>query len=539
VDMMTRSHISIREMSPSVREKCPWCAKLMDLKHRERCSLRTVQCSHCQTSMKAIALVNHVCGVTSPPVAEEKRDRPVRSSAQRTSPVPATGLLSPLRKAVPDRRPSTAADRRASMTSPGASIRGKAVPTQPPVLGFNINEHCIVIRVVPNGPAAEAGILEGDRVVQFNGRILPSREAFAKEMSLLKPGDVIDLTTIRGGTNLMVRVKARRPSPSLPPASSIPLKLEHQQRMLSPARLHSRSSPPMCLVDPVGVANRVNELLKDRERFRMLCRSSCRFPSAMLNKAEIMKLVADVCLKLGLEPQHLPPDTVSMTIDDVSALLRRKLLQRVTAGGLPTASADSSQSKAVAEGEGKVEGGGTLSGASADAAVETARSQQTEPARCSVPSRSARPTPSRSSSKTGGTRGLPSPSLRISRQPSTAPGARPPAPAAPVPPAVETAPKVAAPITRPKVLRAPSATATIGRLQRSITPSGRQPARPLYPRSITPSSVNTSMATSANSSVIYASSASKGGPAALRKVSPSAGRGYSRTSSAPTTTKRW
>ena len=55
----------------------------------------------------------------------------------------------------------------------------------------------LVSDVTPFGPADQAGIMPGDRIVDFNGTPLANGSAFTKWMEITVPGDVVHLGVLR------------------------------------------------------------------------------------------------------------------------------------------------------------------------------------------------------------------------------------------------------------------------------------------------------------------------------------------------------
>jgi len=66
----------------------------------------------------------------------------------------------------------------------------------------------LVIAVIPDGPAARAGLREGDLMVEFNGRPIPSIDALHKLLTGDQIGAEAKLTIIRGTEKLLVAITA-------------------------------------------------------------------------------------------------------------------------------------------------------------------------------------------------------------------------------------------------------------------------------------------------------------------------------------------
>jgi S1-C subfamily serine protease len=60
----------------------------------------------------------------------------------------------------------------------------------------------LVITVVPGGPAAKAGLREGDVVLSFNGQPVPSIDALHKLLTGDQIGVISLLTILRGADKL-------------------------------------------------------------------------------------------------------------------------------------------------------------------------------------------------------------------------------------------------------------------------------------------------------------------------------------------------
>ena len=63
-----------------------------------------------------------------------------------------------------------------------------------------------VEQVLPDGPAAAAGVLPGDRIVAINGNKVRTKSDMQVEFTLAK-GRVSEMTLLRGGTNVVVSVE--------------------------------------------------------------------------------------------------------------------------------------------------------------------------------------------------------------------------------------------------------------------------------------------------------------------------------------------
>ncbi|MBB0229573.1 S1C family serine protease, partial [Streptomyces calidiresistens] len=60
--------------------------------------------------------------------------------------------------------------------------------------------------VVPGGPAAEAGLEPGDTIVRFGDRVIDSGPTLISEIWTYEPGDTVELTYVRGGSEETVEI---------------------------------------------------------------------------------------------------------------------------------------------------------------------------------------------------------------------------------------------------------------------------------------------------------------------------------------------
>lgn len=83
------------------------------------------------------------------------------------------------------------------------------------VEGRRDNGEPMVVRVMPDSPAAAAGLLADDVIVAVDGRPMPSMSAFVTAIRSRRPGDEVTITYRRAGeTTDAVAVLADRPEPS-------------------------------------------------------------------------------------------------------------------------------------------------------------------------------------------------------------------------------------------------------------------------------------------------------------------------------------
>jgi S1-C subfamily serine protease len=63
-----------------------------------------------------------------------------------------------------------------------------------------------LVQITPGGPAAKAGLKEGDVVTLFNKTLIDSGDALTVAVSESKPGDVITVGYVRAGANLSTKI---------------------------------------------------------------------------------------------------------------------------------------------------------------------------------------------------------------------------------------------------------------------------------------------------------------------------------------------
>ena len=79
--------------------------------------------------------------------------------------------------------------------------------------GHDVDKGVVVIGVVPDSGADEAGVRPGDVIVAVDDQPVASVDEFLGRLRRADPGDEIDLTILREGKQRQVRVYLReRPS---------------------------------------------------------------------------------------------------------------------------------------------------------------------------------------------------------------------------------------------------------------------------------------------------------------------------------------
>jgi serine protease Do len=74
-------------------------------------------------------------------------------------------------------------------------------------LGMEKAEGALVARVVPDGPAAQAGLRAGDVILSFEGRELPTSSALPPLVGVTDPGTTVSLKVLRDGRLVTIKVQ--------------------------------------------------------------------------------------------------------------------------------------------------------------------------------------------------------------------------------------------------------------------------------------------------------------------------------------------
>jgi putative serine protease PepD len=81
-----------------------------------------------------------------------------------------------------------------------------------PVIGASVNtadstEGATVVEVLAGTPAAEAGLVEGDRIVAIEGERVPDGVSLIVAIRSHRPGETVELTVVREDEERTVEVK--------------------------------------------------------------------------------------------------------------------------------------------------------------------------------------------------------------------------------------------------------------------------------------------------------------------------------------------
>ena len=97
-----------------------------------------------------------------------------------------------------------------SATHPYLGLQlGRLTPEMVEALDLSTDRGVAVLDVVPNGPAAVAGIRDGDVIVSFAGADIDSYEGLLGELRRAEPGQRVDVVVNRGGERLTLPLTVR------------------------------------------------------------------------------------------------------------------------------------------------------------------------------------------------------------------------------------------------------------------------------------------------------------------------------------------
>ncbi|BAU23459.1 serine protease [Caldimicrobium thiodismutans] len=81
-------------------------------------------------------------------------------------------------------------------------------------LGIKAKEGVLVVEVVPDSPAAKAGLKEKDVILRINGKEIKNSAELRSTILLIKPGTTVDLEIIRGSERKTLKVVIEAPKKS-------------------------------------------------------------------------------------------------------------------------------------------------------------------------------------------------------------------------------------------------------------------------------------------------------------------------------------
>jgi putative serine protease PepD len=91
-------------------------------------------------------------------------------------------------------------------TAPTAFLGVQAVTLTDDVQGFSVDEGAILVAVVPESPADEAGLQEDDVVVRIGDAEITSADDLVKAVRSHEPDDRVEVEVVRGERRLTVDV---------------------------------------------------------------------------------------------------------------------------------------------------------------------------------------------------------------------------------------------------------------------------------------------------------------------------------------------
>jgi len=88
------------------------------------------------------------------------------------------------------------------------------------------NDGVIVVEVMPDSPADEAGLRHGDVITHVNGKSVEDEEELSKDLNQLGPGKPVKLAVIRDGKKQEIKAQLEES-----PKGEFPMMGDHQERM--------------------------------------------------------------------------------------------------------------------------------------------------------------------------------------------------------------------------------------------------------------------------------------------------------------------
>lgn len=179
----------------------------------------------------------------------------------------------------------------------------------------------VVVEVVPDGPAAQAGLRVGDRIVAVDGERLGLAADLAERIAGYRPGDTVTLTIMRDGREQEVEVMLGR-HPERPDAAYLGIRYSAQPILLPFEELPLPVQP------------------KETAQGARIDRVKVRTPAdrAGLKPGEVImavndRSVADAAELAAILRDYRPGDVITLTVRAAESDVRR--LVRVTLGAHP------------------------------------------------------------------------------------------------------------------------------------------------------------------------------------------------------------
>jgi serine protease Do len=96
------------------------------------------------------------------------------------------------------------------------SVAAREIPPQPGRLGVELDVQLpLVVAVIPESPAEEAGVKAGDRIFQVAGKNTPTRAKLMAAVGAFNPGDQVEFTVERAGKQLQLKATLGSEFPGL------------------------------------------------------------------------------------------------------------------------------------------------------------------------------------------------------------------------------------------------------------------------------------------------------------------------------------
>jgi S1-C subfamily serine protease len=97
------------------------------------------------------------------------------------------------------------------VTHTGRAALGVSVADVDPTLAaqdnLSVDHGALIVRLVPNGAAAQAGLQQGDVIVQINNQEITDTASLGDALGTKNPGDTVSVKVYRGNQQLTINVK--------------------------------------------------------------------------------------------------------------------------------------------------------------------------------------------------------------------------------------------------------------------------------------------------------------------------------------------